>query len=307
MVISFDNVSFKYIEKMLLDHVSFSITDADKIGIVGVNGTGKSTLLKLILGEEKPISGAILQSGGIRINYLPQNPMFEEDVSLLNLVLEGSTKEHPIEEYEAKSILNKLGFTEYTLTTKYLSGGQKKRLALAKALLTYCDFLLLDEPTNHLDNEMILWLEKYLIKFKKGLLMVTHDRYFLQRACTKMLELDYGKVYVYEANYELFLKYKADRLANEQKAQSKLKSILRKEAEWMHRGVEARRTKSKSRIERFEQLSEISFQITKEMTFSSKETYLGKTIIEIKNGSKYFNDLCKAYGIYVYFKILICL
>ncbi|MCI9183028.1 MAG: ABC-F family ATP-binding cassette domain-containing protein [Acholeplasmatales bacterium] len=292
MVISFDNVSFKYIEKMLLDHVSFSITDADKIGIVGVNGTGKSTLLKLILGEEKPISGAILQSGGIRINYLPQNPMFEEDVSLLNLVLEGSTKEHPIEEYEAKSILNKLGFTEYTLTTKYLSGGQKKRLALAKALLTYCDFLLLDEPTNHLDNEMILWLEKYLIKFKKGLLMVTHDRYFLQRACTKMLELDYGKVYVYEANYELFLKYKADRLANEQKAQSKLKSILRKEAEWMHRGVEARRTKSKSRIERFEQLSEISFQITKEMTFSSKETYLGKTIIEIKNGSKYFNDLC---------------
>lgn len=292
MVISFDNVSFKYIEKMLLDHVSFSITDADKIGIVGVNGTGKSTLLKLILGEEKPISGAILQSGGIRINYLPQNPMFEEDVSLLNLVLEGSTKEHTIEEYEAKSILNKLGFTEYTLTTKYLSGGQKKRLALAKALLTYCDFLLLDEPTNHLDNEMILWLEKYLIKFKKGLLMVTHDRYFLQRACTKMLELDYGKVYVYEANYELFLKYKADRLANEQKAQSKLKSILRKEAEWMHRGVEARRTKSKSRIERFEQLSEISFQITKEMTFSSKETYLGKTIIEIKNGSKYFNDLC---------------
>ena len=292
MVISFDNVSFKYIEKMLLDHVSFSITDADKIGIVGVNGTGKSTLLKLILGEEKPISGAILQSGGIMINYLPQNPMFEEDVSLLNLVLEGSTKEHPIEEYEAKSILNKLGFTEYTLTTKYLSGGQKKRLALAKALLTYCDFLLLDEPTNHLDNEMILWLEKYLIKFKKGLLMVTHDRYFLQRTCTKMLELDYGKVYVYEANYELFLKYKADRLANEQKAQSKLKSILRKEAEWMHRGVEARRTKSKSRIERFEQLSEISFQITKEMTFSSKETYLGKTIIEIKNGSKYFNDLC---------------
>lgn len=277
---------------MLLDHVSFSITDADKIGIVGVNGTGKSTLLKLILGEEKPISGAILQSGGIRINYLPQNPMFEEDVSLLNLVLEGSTKEHPIEEYEAKSILNKLGFTEYTLTTKYLSGGQKKRLALAKALLTYCDFLLLDEPTNHLDNEMILWLEKYLIKFKKGLLMVTHDRYFLQRACTKMLELDYGKVYVYEANYELFLKYKADRLANEQKAQSKLKSILRKEAEWMHRGVEARRTKSKSRIERFEQLSEIFFQITKEMTFSSKETYLGKTIIEIKNGSKYFNDIC---------------
>lgn len=291
MVISFDNVSFKYIEKWLFNQVSFSVTDQDKIGIVGVNGTGKSTLLKLILGMEKPVSGTILQSGGIQINYLPQEPEFDLDDSILDIVLEGSTKEHPIEEYEAKSILTKLGFENFAQTPRFLSGGQKKRLALAKVLLTYCDFLLLDEPTNHLDNEMIVWLEKYLIKFKKGLLMVTHDRYFLQRVCNKMLELDYGKVYLYDANYELFLSLKAERIANERKAQAKLKSILKKETEWMHRGVEARRTKSKSRIERFEKLSEIQFHETKEMAFASKDAYLGKTLIEIKNGSKSYGDL----------------
>nr|MDE5546657.1 ATP-binding cassette domain-containing protein [Anaeroplasmataceae bacterium] len=196
MVISFDNVSFKYIDRMLLDHTSFSITDQDKVGIIGVNGTGKTTLLKLILGIEKPISGTIIKSGGMIINYLPQDPMFENGVSLLDIVMADSTKEHPIADYEAKSILSKLGFTDYNSTADYLSGGQRKRLALAKVLVTYCDFLILDEPTNHLDNEMILWLEKYLMKFKKGLLMVTHDRYFLQRACNKMLELDYGKVHL---------------------------------------------------------------------------------------------------------------
>ncbi|MDE7263904.1 MAG: ABC-F family ATP-binding cassette domain-containing protein [Anaeroplasmataceae bacterium] len=291
MVINFDNVSFKYIEKWLFNQVSFSVTDQDKIGIVGVNGTGKSTLLKLILGIEKPVSGVIIQSGGSKINYLPQDPIFDMDCPILDIVLEGSTKEHPIEEYEAKSILTKLGFENYEVTPRFLSGGQKKRLALAKVLLTYCDFLLLDEPTNHLDNEMILWLEKYLIKFKRGLLMVTHDRYFLQRVCNKMLELDYGKVYLYDANYEHFLSLKAERLANEKKSLAKLKSILKKETEWMHRGVEARRTKSKSRIERFEKLSEIHFHEEREMAFTSKDSYLGKTLIEIKNGSKAYGDL----------------
>lgn len=291
MVISFDNVSFKYIDKWLLDHANFSVTDQDKVGIIGVNGTGKTTLLKLILGMEKPISGTIIKSGGMLINYLPQEPVFEDGISLLDIVMAGSTKEHPIADYEAKSILSKLGFTDYEITSTHLSGGQKKRLALAKVLVTYCDFLILDEPTNHLDNEMILWLEKYLMKFKKGLLMVTHDRYFLQRACNKMLELDYGKVYLYDANYDLFLALKAERLENEKKEQQKLKSILKKEAEWMHRGVEARRTKSKSRIERFEKMREISFHETKEMDFSSKETYLGKTIVEMKNGAKAYGNL----------------
>ncbi|MCM1130307.1 MAG: ATP-binding cassette domain-containing protein [Roseburia sp.] len=291
MVITFDNVTFKYIDKMLLDHASFSVTDQDKVGIIGVNGTGKTTLLKLILGMEKPISGTIIKSGGMLVNYLPQDPIFEEGVSLIDIVMKDSTKEHPIADYEAKSILSKLGFTDYNMTATHFSGGQKKRLALAKVLVTYCDFLILDEPTNHLDNEMILWLEKYLMKFKKGLLMVTHDRYFLQRACNKMLELDYGKVYLYDANYDLFLDLKAERLENEKKEQQKLKSILKKEAEWMHRGVEARRTKSKSRIERFEKMREISFHETKEMAFSSKESYLGKTIIEMKNGAKAYGNL----------------
>lgn len=291
MVISFDNVAFKYIDKWLLDHASFSVTNQDKVGIIGVNGTGKTTLLKLILGIEKPISGTIIKSGGMIMNYLPQEPSFEDGVSLFDIVMADSTKEHPIADYEAKSILSKLGFTDYDITATHLSGGQKKRLALAKVLVTYCDFLILDEPTNHLDNEMILWLEKYLMKFKKGLLMVTHDRYFLQRACNKMLELDYGKVYLYDANYDLFLGLKAERLENEKKEQQKLKSILKKEAEWMHRGVEARRTKSKSRIERFEKMREITFHETKEMAFSSKDTYLGKTIIEMKNGAKAYGNL----------------
>lgn len=291
MVITFEDVSFKYIEKELLKNVNFSITDQDKIGIVGVNGTGKTTLLKLILGIEKPVAGTVITSGGTILNYLPQDPIFKENQTLLDIVMENSTKEHPIEEFEAKSILSKLGLPMYDSTSERLSGGQKKRLALAKVLVSYCDFLILDEPTNHLDNEMILWLEKYLMKFKRGLLMVTHDRYFLQRACNKMLELDNGNVYIYEANYEHFLELKAERLKNEHKAQQKLKSILKKETEWIHRGVEARRTKSKSRIERFEKMQEIEFTTQKEMTFSSKEAYLGKTIIEIQHGKKAFGDL----------------
>ncbi|MDE6584773.1 MAG: ATP-binding cassette domain-containing protein, partial [Anaeroplasmataceae bacterium] len=291
MVITFEDVSFKYIDKELLKNVNFSITDQDKIGIVGVNGTGKTTLLKLILGIEKPVAGTIITSGGMVLNYLPQDPIFPENQTLLDIVMENSTKEHPIQEFEAKSILSKLGLPMYDSTAEKLSGGQKKRLALAKVLVSYCDFLILDEPTNHLDNEMILWLEKYLMKFKRGLLMVTHDRYFLQRACNKMLELDNGNVYIYEANYEHFLELKAERLKNEHKAQQKLKSILKKETEWIHRGVEARRTKSKSRIERFEKLQEIEFTSHKEMAFSSKEAYLGKTIIEIQHGNKAFGDL----------------
>lgn len=290
MVITFDHVSFKYIDRKILDQVSFSITDTDKVGVVGINGTGKTTLLKLMIGEEQPKSGTIIKSGGMRINYLPQTPHFPNGTILLEAVLQESTKEHPIEEYEAKAILNKLGLKQYDMVVDHLSGGELKRLALARALLTPCDILLLDEPTNHLDNAMILWLEKYLMKYKHGLIMVTHDRYFLQRVCTKMLELDFGKTYLYEANYEAFLLLKAERLENTKKEQAKLKSILKQEAAWMNRGAEARRTKSKSRIERFEKLSSIQFEETKEMSFSSKKTYLGKTLIEIKHGLKAFGD-----------------
>ncbi|MBQ9124243.1 MAG: ABC-F family ATP-binding cassette domain-containing protein [Acholeplasmatales bacterium] len=290
MNITFDNVSFKYIERKILDSVNFSITDNDKIGIVGVNGTGKTTLLKLFMEIEKPNSGSIIKTGGIKINYLPQDPVFPNDKSLLSIVMEESTKEHPILEYEAKSILSKMGFNDYDINVTNFSGGQLKRLALAKVLVTYCDILILDEPTNHLDNELIIWLEKYLIKWKKGLLMVTHDRYFLQRVCNKMMEIDFGKIYLYDANYEAFLSLKAERLNNQHEQQKKLKSILKHETEWMNRTVEARRTKSKSRIERFEQLSKIEFNEHAEMEFSSISTRLGKKLISMQNGFKAFGD-----------------
>ncbi|MDE5868573.1 MAG: ATP-binding cassette domain-containing protein, partial [Anaeroplasmataceae bacterium] len=250
MVITFEDVSFRYNERKLLDKVNFSITEKDKIGVIGVNGTGKTTLLKLILGQEVPMSGKIIKSGGLMVSYLPQNPHFSTEKSILDIVLEDSTKEHPILDYEAKSILSKLGLNDCEITIRNLSGGQLRRLALAKALVTYSDILILDEPTNHLDNDLILWLESYLTKIKKGLIMVTHDRYFLQRVCNKMLEIDFGKIYLYDANYETFLSLKAERITQEQKNEKKLKAILKKEEEWLHRGVEARRTKSKSRIER---------------------------------------------------------
>ena len=291
MNITFNNVTFKYIEKKILDNASFSIEDTDKIGVVGVNGCGKSTTLKLILGMEKPISGEIIISGGMRINYLPQNPVFDENMSLFDIVMSESTKDFPIKEYEASSILTKLGFADITITPKGFSGGELKRLAIAKVLVTPCDLLILDEPTNHLDNELITWLEKYLIKWKKGLLMVTHDRYFLQRICTKMMELDFGKVYTYDANYDLFLELKAKRLEDEVAYQKRIKSILKTETEWLHRGVEARRTKSKSRIEKFEKLSEIKFNDHKDFELSSMNTYLGKNILSIKNGAKSYDKV----------------
>ena len=290
MNITFDNVTFKYIERKILDSASFSITENDKVGVVGVNGTGKSTILKLILDIEKPISGTIIKSGGIRINYLPQDPKFDVNKKLIDIIMEDSKPDNPILDYEAKSILSKMGFDDSEITTANFSGGQLKRVALAKVLVTPCDFLVLDEPTNHLDNELITWLEKYLIKFKKGIFMVTHDRYFLQRVCNKMLELDFGKTYLYEANYDKFLELKAERLALEKAAEKKLKSILKSEAEWMNRGVEARRTKSKSRIERFNELSKIEFNEEKTMEFSSISSRLGKKLISLKSISKSYGD-----------------
>ena len=290
MNITFDNVSFKYIERPILDKASFSVSDNDKVGVVGVNGTGKTTLIKMILGQEKPQSGTITISGGARINYLAQDSIFDTNRSLLDIIMAESTKDNPIMEYEATSILSKMGFDDPNITTKSFSGGQLKRLALAKAMVTPCDFMILDEPTNHLDNNIISFLEKFLIKFKHGLIMVTHDRYFLERICTKMLELDFGKTYIYDANYSKFLELKALRLENQAKEEKRIKSILRTEAEWMHRGVEARRTKSKSRIERFKEMSKIKFNESKSMDITSVSTYLGKKLITIKDGSKAFGD-----------------
>lgn len=289
MVITFKDVSFRYTDKNLLDKVSFSITDQDKTGLVGLNGTGKSTLIKLIEDEIRPQSGEIIKSGNMIISYLEQEPDIPLNTKILDYVMKNNDKDHKVNDYEAKSMLTKLKLDPEALTNN-LSGGQRKRLSLAKCLVTYCDFLILDEPTNHLDNDMILYLEKYLQRYNHGLFMVTHDRYFLERVCNNMLELDNGHIYTYKANYSEFLNLKALRLEREEKAEKKLKRLLKNELDWIHRGVEARRTKQKYRIERFNELSKIKFSERKGFEFDSVSKYLGKTIIEIKNGSKSFGD-----------------
>ena len=289
MIITFKNVSFRYNEKELLNNVNFSITDNDKVGLVGFNGCGKTTILKLIIGEINPNSGTIVKSGNIKINYLAQEPIIPTGIRLLDYVLSFSTTDHKIEIYEAKTVLTKLKLDPNGLTD-HLSGGQKKRLALAKVMVSYCDYLILDEPTNHLDNDMILYLEKYLARFNHGIFMVTHDRYFLERCCNTMFELDNAKIYAYKANYSEFLKLKEERLEREEKEAKRIKAIMRTDLEWMNRGVEARRTKQKARIERFKEMSKIKFSERKDFSFESLNTYLGRNIIEIKAGYKAFND-----------------
>ena len=289
MVITFKDVSFQYTDMPLLNGIDMSITEHDKIGLIGVNGVGKSTILKLILEEINPLKGEIIKSGGIRINYLAQEPEIADNITCFAYIKSLGDKDHPVEDFEINSVLTKLKLNPEDLTT-FLSGGQKRRLALAGTMVSYCDLLILDEPTNHLDSEMILYLEKFLTRFNRGLFMVTHDRYFLERCCNKMYELDNGKLHMYDANYSEFLVLKEERLEREAKEEKKIKALLKTEREWMNRGVEARRTKQKYRIERFKELSKISFREHKDFMFDSIETYLGRKIIEIKNGSKAYGD-----------------
>lgn len=290
MVITFNQVSFSYTDKPILDSVSFSITDSDKLGVVGNNGCGKSTLLKLILNEEKPKAGKINISGNLKISYLEQEPKFLNNISIFEAVKRNSTSNYEIPDFEIATVLNKLKLFDHNMLTNNLSGGERKRVALACALLRECDILMLDEPTNHLDQEMIIWLESYLKKWKKGLIMVTHDRYFLERVCQKMLEIDFARVYLYEANYEKYLELRALRIERELHEEQKHKSLYKHELMWIRRGVEARRTKSKSRVERFEELAKKKFQTRKEFSFSSLKTYLGKKLITIHDGKKAYGD-----------------
>lgn len=239
--------------KCIVDDVSFTINDQDKVALIGINGTGKSTLLKIIAGKEN-YQGDILTKKDMRVSYLPQNPDFHDQFSVIEQVYQYVAKNVP--EYEIKTMLNKFGITDYHQEMGTLSGGQQKRVALAITLLKPCDLLLLDEPTNHLDNEMIEYLEKYLIKFNKAIFMVTHDRYFLERITHKIFELDRTKIYTYEANYSKFLELKAQREETELSSERKRKLFLKKELEWVRAGVQARTTKSKDRLQRFEALSQ---------------------------------------------------
>lgn len=299
-LISAEKLSKSYSEKILFEDISFGISEGEKIGLIGVNGTGKSTLLKVIAGAEKADNGIITTVNGIRIEYLPQNPDFQSGLSVLEQVFKGFyltdmpnsslEKEHDYEsEYEAKSILTKLGITDFEADLGVLSGGQKKRVAIAGALFNPADLLILDEPTNHIDNDTVDWMEKYLSKRKGALLMVTHDRYFLERVANRIFELDNGKLYSYQANYSKFIEMKIEREELEQASERKRRNLLREELEWIQRGARARSTKQKARIERFDKLKEGQAYISAEnIEIKAGASRLGKKIIEMEHIEKDF-------------------
>jgi len=293
MILTLNKISKSYGDKILLNDVDLYINQNDKIGVVGVNGTGKSTLLKIVSQMEESDMGEIIKRPGDRICFLPQNPVFQNDTTVLEQVFfNASSETKELMEYEAKSILNKLGITEFGRDVNLLSVGQRKRVAIASALVNPCELLVLDEPTNHLDNDMILWLEKYLIKYTGAILMVTHDRYFLNRVSSRIIELDKGNLYSYEGNYSKFLELKAMREDSETSSERKRQSLFRKELAWIQRGARARGTKAKGRIEQFEKLSEqLGTETSDKLELSSVSTRLGKKTIEIKSISKSFGDI----------------
>ena len=295
MLVTFNNVSFKYVDKVLLNKVNFTINETDKIGLLGINGTGKSTLLKLIVGKLEANEGIIYKKNNIKIAYLAQDEAFILENTILEEIAR-LTKTKDDEAYNMKSILNKLGLSNHERKIKELSGGEKKRLALACTLISPSDLIILDEPTNHLDIWMINWLEKYLIKFNKAVLLVTHDRYFLERVTKKIMELEFGNIHMYEGNYQTFLSEKAIRLEMLKASERKLSSILKKEEKWINMNPQARSTKSKERIERFEKLnsdlknvSNIIKENESTMTLESSKTRMGKKTIIIKDLKKEYN------------------
>lgn len=287
MLISAEHLYKKQNIKTIVEDVSFAIEDHDKIALIGVNGTGKTTLIRMLTGEEHIDQGKIIKKNGLRISYLPQDPIFDEEDTILHQIL---SMDKEIKDFEAKAILGKLGIFDVEQKVSILSGGQRKRVALARALLFPCDILILDEPTNHLDNTMIEWLEKYLIRLNKALFMVTHDRYFLERICSKMMEIDHGKIYTYDANYSQFLEQKALREENAASQERKRQNILRKELAWMRAGVQARGTKSKERIDRFHKLNDMDkIKDNQNVILDTMTSRLGKKTIEWENVSKSYD------------------
>jgi ABC transport system ATP-binding/permease protein len=321
-LLTVENISKSYSEKILFSNLSLGISEGDKIGVIGINGTGKSTLLKIIAGVEVPDEGRLITGNSVKIEYLPQNPDFDNEATVLEQIFKGNSPvmqvlrdyekalqnhedqdklielSHKMEalnawsiESDAKTILTKLGISNFKDKVGTLSGGQKKRIALAGALITPSDLLILDEPTNHMDNDTIFWLEQFLNKRKGALLMITHDRYFLDRVANEIIELDKGNLYNYAGNYSYFLEKKVERdeiqVANEKKRQN----LFRKELAWIKRGAKARTTKQKARIDRFEHLKDQALDLSSEkVEISVGSSRLGKKIIEINNISKSFGD-----------------
>lgn len=282
------NISKTYMERKILDNVSFFLNEGDKVGIVGINGTGKSTLLKILAGVGEADKGDIIRTNGIRISYLPQIPEFEDHGSVLEQVLSHLPEDlKETKEFEAKSILDKLGLSAYERDISTLSGGEKRRAGIAAALVQPSDVLLLDEPTNHIDNETAQMLENLLLKYRGAIVMVTHDRYFLNKICKKIVEIDRGKLFSCDGNYSVYLTQKAQREADAEAAERKNKSLYRRELEWISRGARARGTKSKDRIERFEALKNRDIPCENEtIQMQSVSTRLGRKTIEIENISK---------------------
>ncbi|SDK73881.1 ABC-F family ATP-binding cassette domain-containing protein [Natronincola ferrireducens] len=322
-LLSAENLSKSYSEKQLLDNISLGINEGDKIGVIGINGTGKSTLLKIIAGVEEPDGGRVIKGNTIRVEYLSQNPYFDSEASVLEQIFKGSSpamtliREYQLAlqspntssekimkltekmdvmdawnlESEAKTILTRLGITDFHGKIGTLSGGQRKRIALATALINPSDLLILDEPTNHLDNDTIDWLEQYLNKRKGALLMITHDRYFLDRVVNEIIELDRGNLYLYKGNYSSFLEGKLEREEIETSSEKKRQSLLKKELAWIKRGAKARTTKQKARIDRFEKLSqETGPDLEEKVEISVGSTRLGKKVIELEDINKSFDD-----------------
>lgn len=292
-LLTIKNLTKAYTDKILFENIDFSIEEGEKVGIVGINGTGKSTLLKIIAGLEESDGGEYTKGNSVVINYLPQNPIFPENMTIYDYVIKNNQLAHDSFniEGEAKTILNELGFANYELLIDNLSGGQKKKVALAAALLSKNEILILDEPTNHLDNHMSEWLENWLAEYKGALIMVTHDRYFLDNVCNRIVEIDKGKLYSYKANYEGFLELKAERENMALSTQAKHENILRKEIEWIRRGARARSTKQKAHIARYEALrDEEKVQLDKNVSLTALSRRLGKKTIEIHNLSKSFGE-----------------
>ena len=288
MLVNAFNITIKYLDKTLFKDASFVINDTDKIGLLGINGAGKSTLIKAIIGEAELDSGIISKKKDLKIGYLPQESVFNE----LDTVLEAFNKCVKVEEFVSKSMLSKMGLSDYNRIISTLSGGEKKRLGLAIALCEDVDLLILDEPTNHLDIWMINWLEKFLIKYNRGLLLVTHDRYFLDRVTSKTMEIERGNIYLYDANYSKFLELKAERLLEREAYERKLSALFKKEAQWASLNPQARTTKSTERLARFKKLEEevntvhSELNANNELQLSSIKTRMGKTTIEIENIQK---------------------
>ncbi|HFE9701876.1 TPA: ABC-F family ATP-binding cassette domain-containing protein [Clostridium perfringens] len=328
-LITLENISKSYSEKILANNVSLGINEGEKIGLIGVNGTGKSSFLKIVAGVEEPDEGTVIKGNRVRIEYLAQTPDYDDNATVLEQVFKGNSDEMRIlREYEellekidkgevkendserliklqgkidalnlwdmeseAKNVLTKLGITNFEEKVGNLSGGQKKRIMLAAALITPCELLILDEPTNHLDNETISWLEEYLNSRKGALLMITHDRYFLDRVTNRILELDRGRLFSYDGNYSVFLEKKMERIAIEKASEEKRQNLMRKELAWVRRGAKARTTKQKARLQRFDELvNQEGFIENENIEISVMGTRLGKKIIEIEHLNKSFDD-----------------